>query len=211
MFYLFKKTITSILFPSPPIVDLIENKSIKDIEKCLPKNTVSPYPFIINIFNYKNDQVKEVIYHIKYRGNTILINSFSEIIYNTIKQNIKAKKLYIVPIPLSKERFIERKFNQTELLSKSLLKHDKEGLLFYSPHFLKKTKNTTPQTKLKRKERLKNVKKCFSVPEKEKNNIKEKTIVLIDDVTTTGSTLKEARSTFLKEGAKEVFAITLAH
>lgn len=211
-----KRLSTSIFFPTSPTISSIEKASPKEINNFLPQSPISTHPFVINLFNYKNDSVREVIYHIKYRGNIILIDSFGKLLYQKLELKFKEKlskkeKIHIIPIPLSKERLSERKFNQSDLLGRSIIKNDKNGFFVFSPHFLKKTVNTTPQTKLKRKARLKNVKNCFSVPEKEKRGLRGKTMVLVDDVTTTGSTLKEARITLLKSGAKEVYAITLAH
>lgn len=210
------KAILDCLFPTPTIIKELEKMTAEEIEKFLPTNPVSPFPFISSFFDFRNKNVKEVIYHIKYKGNTFLIDIFGKIILKKIYQEKNKKKykdevIHIVPIPLSKKRRSERGFNQTELLARSVIKYDRQKNIIYNPKFLKRIKHTKPQTKLNKSERIKNIKNCYSVPERQREKISGKTIILIDDVTTTGSTLREARLTLLKAGAKEVFAITLAH
>ncbi len=73
-----------------------------------------------------------------------------------------------------------------------------------------KKRHTKAQSKTKsRKERLVNVKNSFVVRKAEK--IKGKNIIIFDDVTTTGATLKEAKKVLKKAGAKKVYFMTMAH
>ncbi len=208
--------ICSVLFPSSANIARIERMCSEEIERELPKQASSPYPFISSVFNYRNNLVREIVFHIKYRGDILLMDPFGEILYKELEQKMKKLSsekfpVLVIPIPLSKKRFRERGFNQSELLGRSILKHDKKGLFALSPSLLERTKDTSPQTKLKRGARLKNVKGCFSVPEEQRKKVEGKNIVLVDDVSTTGSTLKEARLELLRARAKEVSAITLAH
>ncbi|MGM0482792.1 MAG: ComF family protein [Patescibacteria group bacterium] len=215
----FNKTkiyIASLFFPSTKNIKELENLEADKIEKTLPKSADSPHPFVLSVFRYKNDNVKEAIKAIKYKGNIFLVASFGEILFKEISDfletnKISADNIYIVPIPLSKKRYAQRGFNQSELIAKAVIKNDRQKIFIYSPHFLRKDKHTDPQTKLSMSRRRVNIKNCFSVPYKERPNIQNKTIILIDDVATTGSTLKEARKTLLEAKAKEVYAFTLAH
>ena len=75
---------------------------------------------------------------------------------------------------------------------------------------LEKIRHTAPQSSIKNRAlRLQNLSGCFSIPHPEK--VRGKNIILIDDVTTTGSTLAEARSVLLSAGARSVHAIAIAH
>lgn len=206
----------SVLFTSSPTVTKIEQMSAKEIENYLPNISTSPFPFISSVFNYRNEEVRELIYHIKYRGNSTLVNLFAEILYQKLKKDFKKysdKKInvHLVPIPLSKKRLQERKFNQSELLTNSILKHDKQKMFIHSNDVLIRKKDTKPQTKLNKKEREKNMKDCFLTPFKKRKKVAGNIFVLVDDVTTTGSTLKEARKVLLESKAREVYAVTLAH
>jgi ComF family protein len=122
----------------------------------------------------------------------------------------------LIPIPLTRERRHERGFNQNELVIKETILADvgknSDGSKNFSFSFdvLAKTRHTVPQSSVKnRAERLKNLSDCFSVPHSEL--VHGKNIILIDDVTTTGSTLAEARTVLLKAGAKSVRAVVIAH
>lgn len=110
---------------------------------------------------------------------------------------------FIVPIPLSKERLRYRGFNQSEVLalevSKMLNIPMSSGLI--------RIKDTKPSVELNVEERLSNINKAFLLTD---NNLKNKRILLLDDVYTTGATTNEASKTLLERGIREVRVITLA-
>jgi len=111
----------------------------------------------------------------------------------------------IVPVPLHRRRKWERGFNQTEVLAKEL------GRLTEFPletDVLKKIRNIPPQTSLELDERARNVKDAYQTAKEER--IQGKIILLVDDVYTTGSTLRECASMLKRAGAKEVRAVTVA-
>ena len=111
----------------------------------------------------------------------------------------------IIPVPLYCTRLFKRKYNQSAVLADGLSKLC--GICAdYSS--LKKIKKTTPQIQCSGKQRVQNVKNAFQVVTPE--HIKGKRIVLIDDVYTTGSTLKECAKVLKKAGAKSVDALTVA-
>jgi competence protein ComFC len=143
----------------------------------------------------------------------------------------------LIPIPLSKKRRRERGFNQAELLCREIIKIQKKNRLTPDPspyqgegcqrrgevftlatNILIKIKETEHQALIKdRNRRLKNLEGTFAVKnhrpnEKEKANfLKGKNIILIDDITTTGATLSEARRMLRASGARKVIAFTVAH
>lgn len=111
----------------------------------------------------------------------------------------------VIPVPLHHKKFLSRGFNQSELLAQKIAEEFdlelKNGLLI-------KTKNTRSQTDLKEEKRIINVKDVFEV--KNKKEAKDKVILLVDDIFTTGSTLNEAAKALKKSGAREVWGVTLA-
>ena len=111
----------------------------------------------------------------------------------------------IIPVPLHYTRLLKRKYNQSAILAKEL------SVLTEIPaeyNVLKKIRRTLPQTKCNSAERKRNVKGAFGVSSSEK--IKGKRVILIDDIYTTGSTMKECAKVLLKAGAKSVDALTVA-
>jgi ComF family protein len=109
-----------------------------------------------------------------------------------------------VPIPLSKEKYLNRGFNQALLIAHTLAKGHK---LIVDESILIRVKGTKAQHAINRQERFKNVSGCFSAPEEK---VKAKKILLVDDICTTGSTFLEAAKTLYKAGAKEVKCFALS-
>lgn len=114
---------------------------------------------------------------------------------------------FLIPIPLFPNRFKNRGFNQALLLSKNFSLYLKVPT---SQNILKKTKPTLPQADLKKASlRRKNILNSFRSQNAKK--IKNRSLLLIDDVTTSYSTLNEAARTLKEKGAKKVWALTIAH
>ena len=111
----------------------------------------------------------------------------------------------IIPIPLHYTRLLKRKYNQSAILAKELSVLTGIEVEY---NILKKIRRTLPQAKCNKTERKRNVKDAFAVLSAEK--IKGKRIILIDDIFTTGSTMKECAKILLKAGAMSVDALTVA-
>lgn len=114
----------------------------------------------------------------------------------------------IISVPSHKKQLMKRKYNQATMLAKQYSKLIKNRN-FYSD-FLIKVKHTNPQTNLRKKERENNLNKAFELNKKYHSLIKNKRILLIDDVTTTGATLNNCAKILKKNGASKVFALTIA-
>jgi competence protein ComFC len=110
----------------------------------------------------------------------------------------------LVPIPLHKNRLKERGFNQSELLAKAL---SEQTRIPVNKNSLVRIRYTQPQAKMSRKERIKNVKGAFQL--KGSLEIKNKTILLVDDVLTTGSTMNECAKILKSGGAHKVYSLTI--
>ncbi len=115
------------------------------------------------------------------------------------------KDTIIIPVPLSRERLREREFNQAEVLAAAA--SGASGLPV-SPRLLIRSDNAKPQVGLSIKDRYFNVKGVFSVRKSE--YLKNKTVILIDDVITTGATVNECSKALKCSGAKSVNVWTLA-
>ena len=110
----------------------------------------------------------------------------------------------LVPIPLGKKRLQERGYNQVALVAQPLAY--KTGLV-YMPDAVWKARETRSQVGLNVKQRHENVKNVYQADPRRVNN---KSILLMDDVSTTGSTILSCTDALLAAGAKEVYAITIA-
>jgi len=152
-----------------------------------------------------DDFSKKAILAFKFSDKTHLSNLFAKWLYLAGSDIFEAGVNLIIPVPLSYQRLISRRYNQAALLALSLSKltHIKTDVTL-----LRKIKHTKPQSSLNEKARLKNIKNAFVV--KNPTLIKDKRIVLIDDVTTTGATVIECAKVLIKAGAKSVDTLTVA-
>jgi ComF family protein len=110
-----------------------------------------------------------------------------------------------VPVPLHPVKLRERQFNQSELIALHLAKRFNKRL---ENKWVKRIRYTPQQTGLSREQRLRNIKGAFLV--RQDADFKDKTVMLVDDVMTTGATLHECAKAVKSAGAKKVFAFTLA-
>jgi len=111
----------------------------------------------------------------------------------------------VIPVPIFIKKKKVRGYNQAEEIAKQFAKYLKLQLL---PDILIKTKNTISQTELTKEERKENIKNAFLV--KDRELIENKSILLIDDVFTSGSTMDECSRILKENGAKEVFGMAVA-
>ena len=192
-------------FIFPPSDEELKLRSILPAEfpKTVPKSLPTEFPFIYSLFSYKDPLVKELIWQIKYRKNMHAVRIATLALY----KQLNAPAL-LIPIPISKQRRKERGYNQCELIIDEIMKLDIEKKFTKDYDLLIRIKNIEKQTHKNRNERLENTQNIFKVNE---NLDKNQKIIIVDDVSTTGSTLKEARDCFLQAGYLDIEAITIAH
>jgi len=118
----------------------------------------------------------------------------------------------ITPIPLHSKTFKSRGYNQAEIIAQELSQATGFPLI---PDLLVRAHMTASQTKLSKEERRKNIKGVFEINAqyypKSDQALKGSSVILVDDVFTTGSTLREAAKILKKAGISEVYGFTLAH
>ncbi|MCX8014814.1 MAG: ComF family protein [candidate division WOR-3 bacterium] len=161
---------------------------IRALGKYLP-----PYLGLIHNFKYYH---KKKVAKVLGLGLTNLINS----------DPILSRADYLTPIPLHPARLRERGFNQSLLLA-----HETAlGSGIKLNDCLRRKRNTKSQTSYDHQKRISNVANAFALKPKLELPIKDRKVILIDDVITTGATLVEAADTLIKNGASEVYAVTVA-
>jgi len=113
----------------------------------------------------------------------------------------------VVPVPIHKNREAKRGYNQVELMARQYARHAKLPLV---SQVLVRTKDTLPMRNLGVSQRIDNVRDAFSIRKGGEDILAGKTILLIDDIYTTGSTADSCTQTLLAGGAKEVWLLTFA-
>lgn len=151
--------------------------------------------------------LKNTIILFKYRGYRVLDKALATFVLQTLgrEESLWWGLDNIIPVPLFSEKQKKRGFNQASELARELARQKDIELIEGQ---LIKVKRTPPQTSLEASERRKNLKGAFEVVHDQ--GIKGKTVLLVDDVYTTGSTLQECSLALIKAGALEVRALTIA-
>ena len=166
------------------------------------KNKQTDIDLARSVFDY-SDAVRLMIHKLKYKGKRYLARIFAPYLANVYWKNYFNSDL-IVYVPMFRKDQRKRGYNQSKLLAKELSK------LINVPVFdgLTKTKRTSKQVGLKRKERKVNLKGAFKLTSKKE--IIDKSILIVDDVMTTGATVERIAELLKKKGAKIVKALTVA-
>lgn len=156
---------------------------------------------------YDNPAVKALVHTLKFRG----LRPSGDVLASLLTEYaaglpIDLGLFAVIPIPLSKQRFRARGFNQSELIARPFAA--RFGLALDAAA-LARVRHTKPQSETKSAaERKENVRGCFAVRRPEA--IRGRRIVLIDDVTTSGATFREAALALKAAGALEVLALAAA-
>ena len=203
-------------FPKSEIIAELERLAKANSLGILPNPYPEPYHYISSLFSYRDRKVRALVWAIKYKGNIRLAEAVGRLIYENIVDEIGEKilfekfaKIILIPIPAGRKHLEVRGFNQTEIIAEAIKRADETDMLQLGKNILTKIRETEPQTKLPRHKRMKNLNGAFAA--RSVKEIDGSLSILIDDVATTGSTLREARRALLAAGAKKVIAFTIAH
>jgi ComF family protein len=159
--------------------------------------------------SYKNGLVKNLIHKFKYEPYVKKLSENLSLLiithFSLIQKSFNPQDHILIPAPLSKKKMRQRGFNQSEEIAKFLSEELKIPLV---KNCLFKIKETLPQMKLSKEERKENIKDAFFVGSG--NVLKNKKILLVDDVYTTGSTMEECARILRGAGAREVWGVVVA-
>lgn len=152
--------------------------------------------------------LSEAIHIFKYQKKQAIAEHLNAMITDVLLQRLAGTDI-IIPVPLHKKRLNERGFNQSLLIAHYL---SKRLCIPLSIDGLQRVRWTRPQIELSKDERLKNVRGAFAIGAglKPVSTIKDKMVILVDDVYTTGATVNECSKVLRKAGASEVVVFTLA-
>lgn len=154
----------------------------------------------------KDKEIQHIIHALKYKRHFRVGIYFGRIIGNQLKEKLDEWSVdLIIPVPLHKLKKAERGYNQSEFIAKGI---SLQTGIDWTKKAIKRKKYTESQTHLTAEERCANVKDAFEI--RNKKLIEGKNILLVDDVITTGSTISECAHQLLQNGAKEVYAASIA-
>ncbi len=165
------------------------------------------FPYLLGSATEYDGRMKNIIHGFKFRYMKKAAEPLGRLLIRYAEQTAPSLIGYtVIPIPLSGTRLRERGFNQSELIAKIFADC---FLLPVATNALIRIKNIKPQSETESvSERRENVRACFAV--KNPGLVRGESIVLIDDVTTSGATLLEAAIALKTAGAKKILALTVA-
>jgi len=179
----------------------LKKYEIYTIEKCKARK----FDYQIKILKYE-DIVRSKIIDYKFNENSYLYKTFAKIILNNEKiYGFLQKYDIMLYVPMHIKKKMQRGYNQSELIAKEIAK--KLGIKFNNKSLIK-IKNTAKQSTLTKNQRRENVKDAYAI--KNGDTIKNKRIILFDDIFTTGNTVEECSKVLKIAGAKEIVVLTLA-
>lgn len=181
-------------------------------EICLKcKETKRNFERSVSCFEY-DKTAKSLIYKLKYGAEKYVAKVFGKFLYETFKIANFSKIDIVCCAPLNEKRLKTRGYNQAQVLLEVFTEEAFKNCEEFAsePQLLKRVKNTQTQTHLTREERKENLKGAFEL-NCEKDKIKGKNILVIDDIFTTGATIEEMTRVLKKAGANKVFGLTVCH
>ena len=164
-----------------------------------------PHVYVRGRALYEYESVAASIYRLKYGERREYAAYFGEELAYYLGDFIRSvHPAAVIPIPLHKKRFRKRGYNQAALLARAL---GRELDIPVREDVLYRIKDTTPMKRLNPKERQNNLKKAFIMRQ---NDVKLETVIVVDDIYTTGSTIDEATRALQAGGVEKVYYVTLA-
>jgi ComF family protein len=152
--------------------------------------------------------LRDLIHLFKYKG----IKPAGKVLGSLLNQTVAAMTLpdflIVIPVPLWSGKRASRGFNQAEAIARTFMGFQSSSSIQLDTSVLIRTRDTASQTGLTRHQRRANVRGAFAVVKREK--VKGRSILIVDDVMTTGTTSGECARVLRRAGAKEVFVATIA-
>jgi ComF family protein len=169
--------------------------------------TTSPPPFSgARSFGYYTAELSKAIQEFKFHGRRNLTAHLAPLLARSFSESWRRDEIdMVIPVPLHPRRKRQRGFNQSELLARSLA-----SLLALPcrPDSLARVRYTEPQVGLRDPERLRNVQAAFRCVKP--GLLARRRVLLIDDVMTTGATVRSAASVLMRSGTLRVSVLTVA-
>ncbi|HVI41427.1 MAG TPA: ComF family protein [Anaerovoracaceae bacterium] len=149
---------------------------------------------------------RELIHQFKYKDKAYLGRKFAEIMYDRLQAE-ELEPDFIIPVPMFGRKERKRGYNQAAVLAASLAKYMGRP---YAGKLLVRVVETEAMSRLSALGRRRNIQEVFSVPDYKKDMLTGKTILLVDDIYTTGSTVDACAAALLESGAAKVFVFSFA-
>ncbi len=202
----FVRTCIDILFPPSKHEKIVRETTFEMLKEACAPHVVGESTALAS---YHAPLVRACIHEAKFHHNTQAVTLLGTLLAAHLAVSLPKshRNVHLIPIPLSAERLRERGYNQTYDIARSARACDPRIQVHET--ILHKTKHTRSQTSLTREARLKNLAGVFALGEHTLPH--DVHLILFDDITTTGATLREAARALRAEGFTHVDQLALAH
>lgn len=183
-------------------------RRIKKYEKFIlvnKNNSEIYFDYFLHCYSYKG-LIRNILLKYKFQGQAYICNFFAKMLLNC-KKTYDFFSFYdiMIPVPMEKQKKLVRGYNQTELIVDIIAKNTQ---ISNGKNVICKIKNTKTQSLLNYNERQNNIKNAFCVRQIE--NVKNKRIILFDDIYTTGATVNEISKILKENGAEKILVLVIA-
>ena len=164
---------------------------------------------VISLFRFEKDrELQSILHELKYGGKTRVGLILGRMLGERIREAVLPQEIdACIPVPLHRAKHRERGYNQSELICRGI--RDAVGIRD-SSSLIRRVRHTVSQTTLSVEERRSNVDGAFAVSRRSPGRIKGKNFLVVDDVITTGATIRECATVLKGAGAAEVIACSVA-
>jgi len=184
-------------------------RRLAEIQTCTPCQESQPSFAKATAYGAYNGELRGLIHLLKYERVLPAAGVLGKMQAEGIqKLDMGHERVLVVPVPLHVSKRREREFNQSELIARAALRHLRNDRLELAPRVLARVRPTASQIGLTRAQRRQNIRGAFQVLHPTK--VAGRSILLVDDVLTTGTTASECARVLLKSGAKIVWVATVA-
>ena len=201
--------------PKDPEIQKIENLGFEGFdEKALKSISMDVGKDTLCLYSYRDPLVKKAVLEVKSYGNKAIAAILGKAAHQALVDEISERALLgrfdrpiLVPIPMTRKSMRARGWNQCMLVALALKEYDKADEFELMPEALIKIRATEDQVGKGRLERFRNLEKCFEAS----LEVKNRNVIVLDDICTTGATFKEAQRALKTAGARNILCIALAH
>ena len=169
------------------------------------KDCSREHVFLQNVTLYDYGSIADSLFRFKYRGRREYARFYGEELYRGYREWLAVRKPdALIPVPCHSSRRRQRGYNQAELLAEAL---SAVSGIPVKKDLIQRIHKTGPQKNLTLRERQNNLKKAFKICQ---NDVKLSTIVIIDDIYTTGSTMDAMAEELHRNGVRKIYGMALA-
>lgn len=219
IFRLFYETILDAIFPKDKyeleVLSLPKEEAFAVLPKAPEYNPKEDFQNMYSVFSYKDEKVKKLIWALKYKESKQAADICAFVLAKKIEGtiNTNTNNILILPMPIAEKRRRERGYNQCEIMLDEMKVYKQNKNLLKRIQYLKR------QTDKDKAERQESAKNLFEIDIEEFSKLQDEyreglaniQIIIVDDVITTGSTMKEAMKVLRDVGFKNVIGISIAH